>query len=155
MKTPNTMKNKRLVIAVTFLIGVSVWHQCRESILQKKLVSDLHLSLTGVILSKNMPKQCKGLGIIRLRVIDSNIKQYNQRGNEPYYAFIQDDKALIFTGCSVAKIGDTIIVNTDLETVVNLAGQYSFDTKLVQHEPFWDAVRKQDLITQMMSDTIE
>ncbi|MBN8678079.1 MAG: hypothetical protein J0M29_07620 [Chitinophagales bacterium] len=84
----------------------------------------------------------KGNGILQIKVTESNITHYDMRGKEPYLCYINGDTAFFYVNIREAKIGDTILVNTNSNFVYNTKGELSFIKQLIVWDPYWEKVKK-------------
>jgi hypothetical protein len=137
------MKYKYL-IGLFFLFSVGYCNLVNHFNQQKKLVTDLHLKMRGVIVSKELVPNCKGYGVVKVKVLDSNIEYYNP-AIPPYYCKINATDAHFFaqvTNVNVkAQLGDTVFVDTDSSRVYTINGEFSFGTDLIQYDPFWKKIK--------------
>lgn len=105
----------RSLIGISFLI-LTAWLSCkRNNEANYKALDELNLQLTGVIESFQEGGNFSGRGIIRLRVISSNIKEYDPRGKLPYFfCIIKGENAEVYDHVSAVRdsVGDTLIYDT-------------------------------------------
>ncbi len=113
-------KYKFLILFIILIIGGTVM------ILKNKIEGDtyfknLSLELTGAITCIDCPENNNGFCIIDLKIISSNITDYDLRGkSNEYYCIIKNDRAEIYQ-CAGANIkyenGDTINIDTYKEKI--------------------------------------
>ena len=113
---PLSYKIPLLIMGITFIVWMSHFDCKKENEINKVGLEDLNLKLTGVVVSVDYGDNFNGCGIIRLRVINSNIQEYDPRGKLKYYfCVIKKGMAEIYTGVPPPFyniIGDTMIFDT-------------------------------------------
>lgn len=90
--------------------------ECQETnTYDNKYFNDLRLNLKGEVLSVETPRSSNGFGIIRVKVLNSNVKNYDPRDRYRYfYCLIKDSIAELYQlSAKSCNPGDTVIVNTD------------------------------------------
>ena len=58
-----------------------------------------------------------GFGIIRVRILSSNIQSYDVSQNKYFYCTIKDGKAEIYDHASRDMIGDTLTIDTERQSI--------------------------------------
>jgi len=82
---------------------------------EKNALEDLNLQLTGVVESIQEGDNFHSYGIIRLRIISSNVQDYDARGKLPYYfCTIKGNMAEVYQHVSKLRtfVGDTLTYDT-------------------------------------------
>ena len=109
--------SKLLIIIIG--IALFVWvlrSDChRKNETNKNALQDLDLQLTGVVEHVENGENFHGYGIVRLRIVKTNIHAYDPRGKLHYYfCVIKDGKAEIYDHASTSNtfVGDTLVYNT-------------------------------------------
>ena len=89
----------------------------KEKEIDKIGLEDLNLKLTGVVVSVDYGDNFHSYGIIRLKVINSNIQEYDPRGKLQYYfCVIKNGMAEIYYHTPVSNtIGDTMQFDTGIK----------------------------------------
>lgn len=133
---------KKFIIAFTILLIVGFYDLKKDTALQKSLTSNLGLKLRGVIKEKDEEERGKGYGILRVEIIETNISNYDKRGQEPYFCYIHGNEAFFYINSRRAMVGDTIIVNTDSTYALNSRGERSFPIQGITWGAFWKKVKE-------------
>jgi hypothetical protein len=96
------------IVAVWFFYSIA-----KSSSDNRKYFSDLHLTLKGEVLATDVPDGYNGFGILRVKIIESNISSYDPRGERKnYYCIIKNGIAEIYQiGIRECEIGDTVTVD--------------------------------------------
>src|SRR5690606_34158175 len=75
------------------------------------------VKLTGIVyfVNKNIGNGFHGRGIIRVKILSSNVNHYDPRNKQiNYYCIIKNKKAEIYcTSASYLNIGDTVNINSN------------------------------------------
>lgn len=83
--------------------------------------SDVNLKMKGVVyfVNNKIGNGYHGRGIVRVNLIESNIKSYDPRNKQlNYYCILANGKAELYDNhVSYTKIGDTIEINTKEKTI--------------------------------------
>lgn len=76
--------------------------------------NDLNLNLKGEVLAIDIPDNYNGFGIVRVKILASNINDYDPIGKiKNYYCIIKNGIAEIYQlGIHECEIGDIVIVDT-------------------------------------------
>lgn len=110
------MRQALLFIVFIFLGAWFIYMNSRRtSVANKEALEDLNLNLTGVVESVENGNGFHGYGIVRLKVIESNISDYDPRGTRKYFfCVIKNGMAEIYDHASTGNtyIGDTLVYHT-------------------------------------------
>ncbi len=100
-----------LVFIIGGIIFISLENK-RQNKIDKDCLEDLNLQLVGVVDTIDEGRNYHGYGIIRVKIIYSNIQEYDPRTqHEFYFCIIKNGFAEIYTHTFVTKV-DTITINT-------------------------------------------
>jgi hypothetical protein len=84
-------------------------------------LSDINLKMKGVVyfVNNKIGNGYHGRGIVRINLIESNLKSYDPRNKQlNYYCIVNNGKAELYDNhVSYAEIGDTIEINTNEKTI--------------------------------------
>ena len=92
-----------------------------------------------------------GTGIIRLKILNSNIHSYDPRGRQKvYYCIIKEGKAEIYTGLFAVvgyqpTIGDTILLNIKKRNLLVIKQGdtvHKFGTSIHPYTPFYEYIKE-------------
>ncbi|OMP74878.1 MULTISPECIES: hypothetical protein [unclassified Chitinophaga] len=108
---------KVLIIIVGIVLFVWVLRSdChRKNQTNKLALENLDLQLTGIVENVENGDNFHGYGIVRLRIVSSNIQTYDPRGKLQYYfCVIKDGVAEVYDHASTSNtfVGDTLVYNT-------------------------------------------
>lgn len=109
------MKRPEFIVIVFLFAGFMYATHQTKSGAEKAALEDLGLRLKGVVESVDDGDNFHGYGIVRLRVIYSNIKTYDPRSKLSYYfCVIKDSVAEVYdhTSSRTTLVGDTLIYDT-------------------------------------------
>ena len=109
------MKRSRFLVLGLILVTVSfIYYITKDASDNKKYFNDLNLNLKGEVLATDVQNGFNGFGIVRVKIVESNINFYDPRGkSRNYYCIIKNGFAEIYQhGISECEIGDTITVDT-------------------------------------------
>jgi hypothetical protein len=99
-----------------FIVGGIIFFHLdtkRKNEIDKVGLEDLNLQLIGVIESVDKGNNYHGYGIIRLKIISSNIQEYDPRGKQEFYfCIIKNGVAEIYDHTSVIFKKDTLVYDT-------------------------------------------
>ncbi len=85
----------------------------KEEKINKIVLENLNLRLTGVVMNVDEVKGFNGCGIITVHILTTNITEYDPRDTvEFYYCVIKDSIAEIYDHAFKNMIGDTINIDT-------------------------------------------
>ncbi|SCC63844.1 hypothetical protein GA0116948_12512 [Chitinophaga costaii] len=104
-----------IIVGIVLLIWEIHFDFHRRSEINKIALVDLDLELTGIVENVDNGDNFHGYGIIRLKIINSNIQAYDPRGKLQYYfCIIKDGIAEVYDHASSSNtfIGDTLVYNT-------------------------------------------
>ena len=101
-----------ILIAIVLFSWFFYSQNKRQEEIDKIGLEDLNLQLIGVVDSVDNGDNYHGYGIIRLRVISSNIQEYHPRWKQEFYfCIIKNGKAEIYEHTFVSKV-DTVTIDT-------------------------------------------
>jgi hypothetical protein len=84
-------------------------------------LTDINLKMKGVVyfVNNKIGNGYHGRGILRINLIESNLKSYDPRNKQlNYYCIVNNGKAELYDNhVSYAKIGDTIEIDTNEGTI--------------------------------------
>jgi hypothetical protein len=97
-------------IIVTALFFYSI---AREASNNRTYFNDLNLTLKGEVLAADVPNGYNGFGILRVKILASNINYYDPRGKiKNYYCIIKNGIAEVYQhGISECESGDIVTVD--------------------------------------------
>lgn len=113
---PSRVRKGRLIFLLAGLVFIIIpatygeWQQYKA---EEDYFNNLHLKLTGVIHYIEEVNGYNDFGIIGVHVLSSNITQYDQRSNPPYYCLIKGDSAELYCAIIESTVGDTVKIDTD------------------------------------------
>ncbi|WP_131539557.1 hypothetical protein [Pedobacter nototheniae] len=110
-----------VLLAGIIIILISLYFNLKtETRLNKATLEDLNLQLTGIVYKVDKVKGYNGFGIADLKIINSNIKNYDPRSkNDYYYCIIKNGKIEIYDiVVNAMTIGDTIKIDTKNKTIL-------------------------------------
>jgi len=95
------------------------WTNNNKESIEKEMLEKLNLQLTGVVDEVNKVKGYNGTGIVKVRIISSNLKYYDPRPDKNYYyCIVNGDYAEIYDGnTQECFIGDTIKIDTKAKLI--------------------------------------
>jgi len=104
-----------IVLILVFIIGGIIFislENKRQNKIDRVCLEDLNLQLVGVVDTLEEGRNYHGYGIIRVKIINSNIQEYDPRSQQEFYfCIIKNGIAEIYTHTFVTKV-DTITINT-------------------------------------------
>jgi len=104
-----------IVLILVFIIGGIIFislENKRQNKIDRVCLEDLNLQLVGVVDTIEEGRNYHGYGIIRVKIINSNIQEYDPRSQQEFYfCIIKNGIAEIYTHTFVTKV-DTITINT-------------------------------------------
>lgn len=107
-----------LLIAI-FVIGAIVFFSLENKSqreVNKVGLEDLNLQLVGVVNSIDPGRNYHGYGIIRLKIINSNIQEYDPRSQQEFYfCIIKNGIAEMYDHVSGTSKGDTLVYDTKVK----------------------------------------
>lgn len=136
-----------LIIGIPVLIIFIIWKESSDAADQREYFSSLHINLKGVVTYVDAPNGFNAFGVVGLDLIQSNIKEFdqrNERGN--YYCLIKNNKAEIYQWeCRECAVGDTVLINTD-NSLFEFYGanhaKINLPLMLYDNRSFWEYVEK-------------
>ena len=107
------MKKILVFLVVTVFFGWFIHiENKRQQEIDKIGLEDLNLQLTGIVDTVIEGNNYHGYGIIRLKIIKSNLKEYDPCLKQPFYfCIIRDGIAEIYEHTFVSKV-DTVFIDT-------------------------------------------
>lgn len=97
-------------------IGIGIFFYIsnkRDQAVNRESLEKLNLKLQGIVVNVDEVKGYSGYGIITVRVLKTNIKNYDPRGKvDYYYCVIKDSIAEIYDHAFMRMLGDTLNINT-------------------------------------------
>jgi hypothetical protein len=114
------MKPKYLLfIGLIAVIFFFYFNRKQEKRIDKQTLKELDLQLTGVVDSVDKLNGYNGTGIIRLKILTSNIDNYDPRNKlEYYYCIIKNGIAELYDGnANECFKGDTLKINTKTKII--------------------------------------
>lgn len=102
-----------LLLGLVLIIIPSIYGEWQQYKAEEDYFNNLHLKLTGVIQYIEQPNGYNGFGIMGVRVLSSNVTQYNKQGDPPYYCLVKGDSAEIYCSIIETTLGDTVNIDTD------------------------------------------
>ena len=107
------MKNAAFIIIGILLMSWFIYLETkRDAEIDKVGLEDLDLQLLGVVDSVDNGENFNGYGIIRLKIISTNIQEYHPPyKQEFYYCIIKNGMAEIYDHTFVSKV-DTVAIDT-------------------------------------------
>ena len=113
---------KSVTLIIVFVLGGLVFlnlNITKQKEIDKVCLEDLNLQLVGLIDTIDEGNNYHGYGIIRLKIISSNIKDYDPRSKQEYYfCIIKNGMAEIYDHTPTKLKQDTLIYNTKLKLTV-------------------------------------
>ena len=106
---------KVIFVILGFLLMVNFFYveAKKQHKIDKAGLEDLNFQLIGVVDSVDKGENFHAYGIIRLRILKSNIKEYDPRPKQQFYfCVIKNGIAEIYDHASLIAKGDTLIYNT-------------------------------------------
>ncbi len=101
-----------IIIAILLFSWFFYSQNKRQNEIDKVGLQDLNLQLTGVVENVDNGANYHGYGIIRLRIINSNIQEYDPRTKQEFYfCVIKNGMAEIYEHTFVSKV-DTVTIDT-------------------------------------------
>jgi hypothetical protein len=141
-----------IIIAFVVLIFLIVYNLRKNSRDSSRYFDELALHLKGEVLSVDVPNGYNGFGILKVKVLESNINNYDLRNkSDTYYCIIKNGLAEIYQlGVVECKPGDIVIVDTQKKEFTiqkRDGGKIVKDIVLYTNEFFYKYVKKhhQDL----------
>lgn len=112
---------KKLVFipfAILFFYWAIRFENKKQSEIDKIGLEDLNLQLTGLVDTVIEGSNYHGFGIIRLKIISSNITEYDPRSKKAYYyCVIKNGIAEIYDHTFISKV-DTVFIDTKNRTMI-------------------------------------
>ncbi len=109
-----------IVVIIVFIVGGIIFislENKRQNKIDRACLEDLNLQLVGVVDTIDEGRNYHGYGIIRVKIINSNIQEYDPRSQQEFYfCIIKSGIAEIYTHTFVTKV-DTITINTKGKTI--------------------------------------
>ncbi len=110
---------KSVILILVFVIGGLIFFSLnikKQNEIDKVCLEDLDLQLIGVIDTVYEGNNYHGYGIIRLKIISSNIKEYDPRSKQEFYfCIIKNGMAEMYDHTPTNLKQDTLIYNTKLK----------------------------------------
>jgi len=110
---------KSVTLIIVFVLGGLVFlnlNITKQKEIDKVCLEDLNLQLVGLIDTIYEGNNYHGYEIIRLKIISSNIKDYDPRSKQEYYfCIIKNGMAEIYDHTPTKLKQDTLIYNTKLK----------------------------------------
>jgi hypothetical protein len=105
----------RIVFWGVIIVGYLIYRWTTNHSAEDVYFKNFHLDLQGVVTAVDIPESSNGFGIIRVRILTSNIDDYDPRGKYKfYYCLIKRGIAEFYQGgASSCNVDDTVSVNTD------------------------------------------
>lgn len=113
---PSRVRKGRLIFllaGLVFIIIPTIYGEWQQYKAEEDYFNNLHVKLTGVIHYIEKANGYNGFGIIGVHVLSSNINQYDERSNPPYYCLIKGDSAELYCTIVESNLGDTVKIDTD------------------------------------------
>ncbi len=112
------MKKVSIIIIAILLFSWFIYSENkRKREVDKVGLEDLNLQLVGVVDSVDNGDNFHGYGIIRLKIISSNIQEYDPRSKQEFYfCIIKNGMAEIYEHTFVSKV-DTVTIDTKKKTM--------------------------------------
>src|SRR5579862_3038779 len=107
-------------IIIALLVTFSIISFVRTYFREHRYFRHLNLELTGVIISMDCGGNYNGFCVLNVRVITSNIREYDPRGKlKNYFCVIKDTVAEIYQCADTffIKLGDSIYVDSNKEQI--------------------------------------
>jgi hypothetical protein len=103
-----------IIIAVVIAILLIVYNLRKTSRVNNNYFDQLALQLKGEVIAVDVPNGYNGFGILRVKILETNIKDYDPRNkSENYYCIIKNGLAEIYQlGVYDCKPGDIVMVDT-------------------------------------------
>lgn len=106
---------RKIILIIVFVVGGIIFLKLnfqQQKQIDKDFLEDLNLQLIGVVDTVDKGNHYHGYGIIRLKVISSNIQEYDQRlKQEFYFCIIKNEMAEIYEHAFISKV-DTVRIDT-------------------------------------------
>jgi len=141
------MKKNIIALFVGIIVLLFVYFSKEgKSVVNREALEDLNLQLTGVVRRTDDPGNFNGTGIAGLKIISSNIENYDPRGKqEYYYCIIKNGEAEIYDShVNFMSLGDTVVIDTKNRVI-----KYKSNNKEVEgnifvntSERFYDYIKK-------------
>jgi hypothetical protein len=114
---------ERIILVILLGIPFIVYQTCtdlrKEESINKIALNDLNLHLVGVVTNVDKLNGYNGTGVIDLKILNSNIQEYDPRPNQFYYCIIKNGIAEVYDGLTDYLFeGDTVCINTEKRTIV-------------------------------------
>jgi len=107
---------KKLLLIISFVVALIFFFSLRakkQNTVDKVCLEDLDLHLMGIIESVDKGDNFHGYGIIRLKIISSNIQEYDPRSKQDFYfCIIKKGIAEIYDHTPLEFKRDTVIYDT-------------------------------------------
>lgn len=130
---------------ITFAVIFTIYNVRRDRKNERKYFEDLNLKLTGIVELVDLSYIPNGVGVVDVKIIESNKDFYDPRSNhEYYYCLIKNNKAEFYQQALYeCAIGDTIKVDTRKRIFIiqNGAKRIKEDIVLMKYDKFFDYVR--------------
>ena len=109
-----------LLIGIVIITGFFYLINRSEVNLNKSGLEDLDLKLRGVVYKIDKVSGFNGSGIANLKIINSNVRNYDPRPTDSYYyCIIKNGEAEIYDShVRFMSIGDTIEIDTKNKTIL-------------------------------------
>jgi len=104
-----------IIVGILFICFCFYLDNKQDNEINKVALEDLNLHLVGVVDNVDYVSNgyYHGCGIIRVRIISSNIKEYTPPPDQKFYfCIIKNGKAEIYSGAFGIIYGDTLTINT-------------------------------------------
>lgn len=146
--------NRKVTIIIAFVVVIFliVYNLRKNSRVNNHYFDELALHLKGEVLAVDAPGGYNGFGILKVKVLETNINNYDPRNKaENYYCIIKNGMAEIYQlGVYDCKPGDIVIVDTQKKEFTiqkREGGKIVKDIVLYTNESFYKYVQKhhQDL----------
>jgi hypothetical protein len=105
-----------IILTIFFVVGGIVFLYLgtkSQNEIDKIGLEDLKLRLIGVVDTVDKGRNYHGYGIIRLKILSSNLKEYDPRSKQEFYfCIIKNNLAEVYDHTSATFEGDTLVYDT-------------------------------------------
>jgi hypothetical protein len=110
---------RKIILIIVFLVGGIIFLKLnfqQQKKIDKDFLEDINLQLLGVVDTVDKGNHYHGYGIIRLKVISSNIQEYDPRHKQEFYfCIIKNGIAEVYDHTSATYKQDTLFYDTKLK----------------------------------------
>lgn len=127
------------IMIIIFILGAVIFlytENKKQEEFDKVCLDELNLRMIGVVDTFDNGRNYHGYGILRLKIIESNIQDYDPRGKMKFYfCVIKNGIAEIYTHTFITKV-DTVIINTkDRIISAKMNGRYDTASISIYADP--------------------